>query len=424
MRYVIIGNSTSAVSAIEAIREIDKKGQVTVISEEKYPNYSRPLISYFLGEKIDRTEMPFRSKEFYEKHRVNLLLNHKAEKLDVKAKTVRVKGKLIGFDCLLIATGGVPVKPAIDGAGLNGIFTFTCYDDAIAVKQYIKEKKIEKVVILGGGLIGLKACEAILLLKKKAVIIELADRLLSATFDKKASAIMENVLKKHGSEIITQQSIAKVTGRKGRLFEIILKDRRKIPARILIIAIGVRPNIELVKDTGIAVNKGILVNQYMQTSVPGIFAAGDVAEGKDFLFGSRQVTAIWTEAFRQGAIAGSNMAGLKKEYKGSLPMNSIELCGIPAISAGETNPLDEGAEILERGDAKNMIYKKIILRDNIITGFIFVNEIDRAGIYTGLIKERINVRDFKGRLLEEDFGVISLPREYRKHLVKGEEVLI
>ena len=424
INYFIIGNSAAGVSAIEAIREVDKEGQITVVSQEKYHNYSRPLISYFLGGEIDKSRIVFREKGFYKKNKVDLILGQKAANLDINAKTIRVAGKFIHFDRLLISTGGSPIQPSIKGADLDGIFTFTRYDDVLDIKQYINKNKVERVVILGGGLIGLKAAEAILLLKKKVVIVELADRILSTTFDKKASGIMENVLKKHGSEIITQNSIIEAIGEKGRISNVILKDLQKISTGLLIIAIGVRPNIELVKNTKIVINKGILVNQYMETNVPGIFAAGDVTEAKDFLKQSSRVIAIWTEAFRQGRIAGYNMAGSSKGYNGSLAMNSVELCGVPTVSVGETDPADDGAEIIEKFDTKKRIYKKVILRDDIINGFIFINDIDRAGIYTGLIRDRINVRDFKTHLLKEDFGVISLPQEYRKHLVKGEGVII
>ena len=227
-KYLIIGNSAATVSSIEALREIDREGEVTVISEEKYTNYSRPLISYFLGGKIGKNKMSFREKEFYKKYRVNLTLGQKAKKLDIKARTVKVSGKSIHFDRLLLATGGLPIQPSINGADLDGIFTFTRYDDVLNIKQYINKNKVEKVVILGGGLIGLKACEAVLLLNKKVVIVELADRILSTTFDKKASSIMENVLKKHGSEIITQNSIIEAVGEKGRISKVILKNQQKI----------------------------------------------------------------------------------------------------------------------------------------------------------------------------------------------------
>lgn len=424
VRYLIIGNSTAAVSAIEAIREVDKKGQITVVTEEIYPNYSRPLISYFLGGEINKNKMHFRGKEFYRTHKVNLILGKKAESLNTREKAVRVNGEIVHFDRLLIATGGVPIKPSIKGMECEGVFTFTRFSDAVSIKEYIKKNRVEKVAILGGGLIGLKACEAILLLKRKAVIVELADRILSTTFDRKASGIIEDALKRRGSEIITRNSIIEIVGEKGRVSRVILRDLRNMPVELLIIAVGVRPNIELAKGTEIATNKGIVVDEYMETSIPGIFAAGDVAEVRDFLRGVPRITAIWTEAFRQGHTAGYNMAGLKKEYKGSLPMNSVELCGIPTISVGETDPSDEDAEIMEKFDLKKLVYKKIVLRDNVISGFIFINEIERAGIYTGLIKDRINVEEFKGHLLKEDFGVISLPQEYRKHLVKGDGAVI
>ncbi len=216
----------------------------------------------------------------------------------------------------------------------------------------------------------------------------------------------------------------KILGTHNQVDAVVLKDRRRIDCQMVVFGIGVLPNIGLVKDTAIHFNKGIQVDSHMETNIPGVYAAGDVVEIPDILLDTSRPIAIWPNAYRQGWIAGCNMAGIPKRYEGSFAMNSIEICGIPTISVGMTQVPENGFEILQELDRKRETYKKIILKDGVIVGTIFIGEIDRAGIYTGLIKEKIDVSGFKDVLLREDFGLISLPKEYRKHLVKGEGVFL
>jgi len=425
MNYVIIGNSAGGIAAIETIRECDKKGKITVISDEPHFNYSRPLISYLLGKKVTLEAMPYRDKGFYKDNEVKLILNKKATRLDLKQKVVVLTGKqMIHFDKLLIATGGTPIIPEIKGFDLDGVFTFIKMTDVEGIEKYIKANKVKKAVVIGGGLIGLKATEALIELKIKVTIVELADRILSATFDKKASSIIETALEKISCKLIANNTVMEIKGKNKKVKEVILKDKKKIPVDLVIVAIGVRPNIELVKNTPIRINKGIIVDGFMQTNVKDIHAAGDCCEAKDALLNISRPIAIWPVAARQGKIAGYNMAGVKEEYQGSFAMNSVELCGIPTISVGQTELDEKDCQILEHFDQNKSIYKKVILKGNRIVGAIFVGDIERAGIYTGLIKDKVDVTAFKEHLLKEDFGLISLPKEYRKHLVSGEVAVI
>jgi NAD(P)H-nitrite reductase large subunit len=158
--------------------------------------------------------------------------------------------------------------------------------------------------------------------------------------------------------------------------------------------------------------------------VRDIYAAGDCCEAEDVLLGINRTLAIWPLAVRQGAAAGTAMAGSDKKYEGGFAMNSVELCGIPTISVGVTNPEGPGYEILESYDKEKPLYRKIILQDNRIVGAIFAGDIDRAGIYTGLIRDKVDAEPFKEHLLKDDFGLVSLPRDYRKHLIDKEAIAI
>ena len=438
MNYVIVGNSAGGIAAIEAIRECDKKGRITVISEESGPcarepgSYSKPLISYLLGGKTGIDEICYRGKDFYEKNEVEIILNKRVTKLNTDNKEVTLKGnRKIHFDKLLIAAGGVPIAPDIKGADSKGVFTFTGLDDARNIQDYIKAEKVKKAIVIGGGLIGLKAVEALMELNIKVVIIELADRILSSTFDKKASGIIQEALKKNGCELRTNNTVVEIKLQKQGIKCAILKDKEEIQCEMVIVAIGVIPNVELVKNTAVKVNRGILVDTFMQTNVKDIYAAGDCCEAKDLLLGIKRPVAIWPVAVREGKTAGCNMAGVKKEYQGSLAMNSVELCGIPTVSAGETNSEGKEYQILEfleqkefRHSNQHAVYKKIVLKNDRIVGVIFVGSIERAGIYIGLIKDKVDTTSFRESLLRDDFGLICLPRDYRKHLVVGEHAII
>jgi NAD(P)H-nitrite reductase large subunit len=216
-------------------------------------------------------------------------------------------------------------------------------------------------------------------------------------------------------------TVEEIIGRVGQVDHAVLRDGERVNCDLVVFAIGVRPNTGFIsQDAGIKINRGIVVNSRMRTTKPNIYAAGDCIETEDLLLGISRPMAIWPNAYRQGKIAGYNMAGVEKKYDGSMAMNSIEICGIPTISVGLTDPDEgDGCEIIERYNRSKPTYKKLVLRDDRLVGAILIGEIDRAGIYTGLIKDQTNVNPFRDHLLSGNFGLISLPKEYRKHLVVG-----
>ncbi|MFH1310404.1 MAG: FAD-dependent oxidoreductase [Candidatus Omnitrophota bacterium] len=436
MKYVIIGNSASGIAAVSSIREYDKTGKITIISSEPYLNYSRPLISYLLAKKIGRNQILYRDKDFYKKNKVDLVLKRKAVKLNLKRKRVLLDNKQeVPFDKLLIATGGKPINPEVKGIDAKGVFNFVDLSCEEQIERFIKNNKVKNAVIMGGGLIGLKAAEALIALNIKLTLVELADRVLSSTFDKKASLIIEEALKKHKCDLITKNTIVEVKTKNNIINAVELKDKSILHADLLISAIGVRPNIELVNNTSIKTNRGIIADKFMRTNIKDIYVAGDCCEASDLISKTKKAIAIWPLAVLQGKIAGYNMAGIRKEYPGGFAMNSVELCGIPTISAGETNPVGTQYEIISDYVPKESIYRKIVLKENRIVGVIFMGKIERAGIYIGLIKEAVNLASCffsesgssfskKEYFLKDNFGLISLPQEYRKYLVSGEVAII
>jgi len=432
-KYLIIGNSTAGVNAVEAIREGDRKSSLYLVSDESSHTYSRPLISYYLGNKVEEDRLFYRPPFFYDLHKVQVFLGEKVVRLDTSAMQATLDDETeIQFEKLLLATGGTPFVPDIPGRDLPGVFTFTTLDDAQKVKKFITGNQVQRAVVVGGGLIGLKVTEALLALGIRVTILELADRILSATFDRTASRIIERALKGIGCTCLTGSTVKEIReGKENRVGSVILRDASRVDCDLVVMAIGVKPRVDLAQGTDIRINRGILVDEYLMTSVDGIYAAGDVVEGYDLLACVTRPIAILPSAARQGRIAGINMAGGKKVYEGNIAMNSVELAGIPTISVGLTDPSAladterrNGMEIIQEYHEKSSTYKKIVLEDNKIVGIILVGKIDRAGIYTGLIKDRVDISSFRENLLKDDFGLLSLPKEYRKHMVTDQGIEI
>lgn len=412
MEYVIIGNGVAAIGAVEGIRQIDLQNPITIIAAEPYATYGRPLIANLLRGKIHEADLAYRPEAFYHDNKVTLLLGRTATKIDVAAHQVLLEdGDKVPYDKLLIATGGKPFIPPIQGKDGPDVYTFTTLDDARKLDALVG--KIKQIVVIGGGLIGLKAAESLHDRGLKVTVVELADRILSTAFDQTAGNIIGNRLAEVGIEVITENSVKEIVRENGRVKGIILNDGQNRSCEAVVIAIGVIPDKDIVKGTGIETNRGIVVNDYLETSVSGIYAAGDVAEALDLLSGERRVVPIWPNAYNQGQYAGRNMAGARATYKGGLPMNSIEFYGIPTMSMGMANPADAGYEVITKLSPEKNVYRKLVLRDGILVGAMLIGEVERAGILTGLIRNRVKVSDFKEELMKDTLSLSSLPREIR-----------
>ncbi len=411
MRYVIIGNSAAGVHAVEEIRKIDRDGEIVIFSREPYLAYSRPLITEFLFDGVPERKMSYRDAAFYREHRVDLRLAVEVVEIDRENKEVTdSKGEKTPYDKLLIATGGAPFVPPVEGGDKDGIFTMMTWDSAKEVKARLP--KTSHAVVLGGGLIGMKTAEGIFEAGVKTTVVELAPQILGRILDRKGASIFEDYLRKKGMDIITGDTVEEVLGN-GKVEKVRLRSGRVLECDLLIMAIGVVPNLELARKAGLHTNRGIVVNERMQTSDPDIYAAGDVAEAFDLIVNETRVNAIWPVANRQGRIAGANMAGGEKIFTGEFPKNSLKLVGLETISMGLVEAPDDSFEVITREEEDNYLYKKFILKDGLVYGGIFIGEIDKAGIITGLIKNRVRLNGNREWLLQGPPQLIWLDKEYR-----------
>jgi NAD(P)H-nitrite reductase large subunit len=423
-RYVIIGGSAGAVGAVEAIREVDPVGDITVISEEPNYSYSRPMIAEYLSGETNQEKMAFPTKGFWDKHKVQTHLLKKAVKLDLPQKEVELENaERINFDKLLIATGGKPFIPKMEGATKKGVYNFTTILDTQQIDEAITINKAQKAVVIGGGLIGVSASEALVKRGLKVTIIELKNWILNLVLDKEAAKIVETAIQKEDVSIKTGRTVQRISGRKDKddaVGGVVLDDGAVIECDMVVVAVGVIPRTELATQTDLKVNRGILVDRFMQTTVPNVYACGDVAEAYDFINKTNRVLALWPVARIGGRVAGYNMAGQKREYPGATAMSALNYFGVPIISVGLTT-LDEaeGFETLIFHDKEKNVYRKIILKDKIIVGMTFVGDVERAGTIFNLMKNRINVEEFKHNLIADNFSLASLPETLRKQILLG-----
>ena len=406
-RYLIIGNSAGGIGAAEAIRQVDRDGALTIVSEEPYPAYSRPLISKYLAKERTQEEMLFRPLNFYEQNNILFLPGKKVTHMELDSQTVRLdNNQRITWEKLLLAVGGKAIFPKMKGGDKTGVFTFTNLDDAKAVDRFLDNRR--KAVVVGGGLIGISATEALVKRGLDVIVVEMKERILNTILDQQASLMAEEILKQAGVDIVTGHTVVEVNGRES-VEGATLDNGDTLPCDLLLVAIGVLPRSELALDARLDTKRGIVVDQCMATSHPHVYACGDVAEAYDFVYGENRLSPIWPNAYIGGRIAGYNMADMPAKYSGSTAMNALNYFGIDITSAGmPTAPKDAGHEVISKQDSNT--YQKVILKDNIIVGMIFVENIEKSGIIVGLMRDRVDVESFKQYLLADDFGLAFLPR--------------
>lgn len=406
MRYAIIGSSAAGISAVEAIRSKDKKSDITVISDEKKPLYSRCLISYLLAGTIDKDKIWIRPDDFFKKNKAEAILGVRAEKIDLKNREVYLKNKeKVKFNKLLIATGSSPKLDDVPGNDKKGVFPLRTLAHAVQIQAALD--KVKSVAVLGGGLIGLRAAYALRSRGKDVSIFVRSPQILSQIIDEESAGIMQRHIEKKGIKIFTGRYAREIKG-KLSVEGLALDNGSDVDCQLVVVGKGVSPNIEIAKEAGLETNWGIVVDSSLRAGSKDVFAAGDVVEGHDIALEENTINAIWPVACEQGRIAGLNMSGEDHVYDGTLAMNSIEFFGLSVISIGITKPKKAIYKEIVKKDLSNNKYKKIVLRDDVIVGAIFVNAIENIGVIGALIKNKVNVKDIKDIALEDyfDYGRI------------------
>ena len=375
-QYVVIGNGVAAVGCIEGIRSVDKDSKITVVSEENYPVYCRPLISYYLENKTDPERMNYRGADFYEKMGCDVFYGKKVIQINTDSKNVVLDdGAKLPYTEVCVATGSAPFVPPFEGLDtVEKKFSFMTLDDTFALEKAIN--KDSNVLIVGAGLIGLKCAEGLHGRVASITVCDLAERVLSSILDTECAVVVQKHLEANGIQFMLGDTAVRFEKNTAQM-----KSGKKVDFDVLVLAVGVRANTTLVKELGGEVNRGILVNDRMETSLESIYAAGDCTEGNDISLGQKRVLALLPNAYMQGHTAGVNMAGGNEVFGKAIPMNSIGFFGLHIMTAGTY----VGEMYEEKNDST---LKRLFTKDGLLKGFILIGKTERAGIYTSLIRER------------------------------------
>lgn len=404
MKYVIIGNSAAAVGCVEGIRQIDTQGKILIITDELAHAYSRPLISYLMQGKTDEQRMKYRPDGFYEENGCEVMAGVAVTSIDAKGKTVQTSdGRAISYDRLLVATGSRPFVPPANGYdGVEKKFTFMTLADARALQEAVTPES--RVLIVGAGLIGLKCAEGIHGRAKRITVVDLADRVLPSILDEAGSDIVKLHIRERGVVFRLGDCVERFEG--GVAY---LRSGRELEFDILVMAAGVKPNTDIFPGK---VNRGIAVDSRCRTSEPDVYAAGDCAESYDITSGMSRVLALLPNAYMQGECAGVNMAGGDAEYTKAIPMNAIGFFGLHMITAGSY----EGDAYTEQNGKD---YKKLVTAGGLMNGFILIGNVQRAGIYTSLIRGRRPLSEIDYDLIKTKPQLMAFSKKERGRQLGG-----
>lgn len=407
MKYVLIGNSAAAVGCIEGIRQQDKNGEIVVVADEPYHTYSRPAISYLLYGKTTEERMKYRPNDFYQKMNCAVMLSRKATRVEPQEKWLFLgDGTIVEYDKLLIATGSRPFIPEIGGlAEVEKRYTFMSLDDAKALGAALKADS--RVLIMGAGLIGLKCAEGITHKAGRIDVVDLAPGILPSILNAEAAHFVQEHIESQGIYFHLSDGVQGFRGNTA-----ILSSGKEIGFDILVIAVGVRPNVELAQKAGIEVHRGIVTDERCRTSLPDIYAAGDCTESYDITTGESRPLALLPNAYMQGECAGVDMAGGSKVYDKAIPMNAIGFFGLHIITAGSY----DGERFICKSGRD---YKMLVSENGVLKGFILIGNVARAGIYTALIRERTPLETIDYGLIKEKPQLMAFSRKERDKKLGG-----
>lgn len=374
--YLIIGNGVAGTTAAETIRKQDPQGSITMVTEERLPFYSRiKLIDYLAGE-ADERKLLLKKEDWHREQRIELLLNCRVTGADIGKKTVTTAtGRTLEFGKLLLATGSHSFLPPIAGVEKEGVFTLRNIADADAILDYAGPRRT--VIMVGGGLLGLEAGNSLRKRGKRVIVVEFLPRLLPRQLDNEGAARLREIMEDMGFSFHLGETPREVKGERA-VQGIRFEGGREIGGEMVVVSAGVCPNLTLAKQLGLRCDKGVIVDDRLQTSDPSVFAAGDLIEHRGMVYG------IWPAAYQQGKIAGANLAGSEEVYEGTTMSNILKVAGINLASAGN---IDAEGEFDCRTVASENIYKKLVIADNKIIGCIMLGDIKNFSVVTRAMKE-------------------------------------
>lgn len=389
-RIVIVGNSAASLAALEAVRRVDAKSPVTLVADEAIPAYSRVLLPYLVSG--ERHDLSLRPPDYAERMGVRMLLGRRA--VGIAADALELDdGTRLPFDRLLVATGSRAAVPDVEGIATPGVSALKTMADALWIRGELPG--VRNAVILGGGLICLLTVHALLKVGVSVTIAVSSDRLLTRMLDEEAAGLLQRRLAEAGVRILTHTDAARIiVGSNGRVRSVVTAAGEVLPADMVILAKGIRPDIALARAGGLATGRGVLVDEYLRTSRPDVFAAGDCAEAPDMLLpGKTTIPGTWFEAVAQGEIAGANMMHLSRPNPGAFKMNVMEILGMAVASMGLIHAPEADGRVVVR--ARDGNYRKLVFAGDRIVGAVLVGDVSEAGPIASLIRRGLTLADLK-----------------------------
>jgi len=405
-RHLIVGGGTAAVNAIRTIREEETEpSEITLVSAEK--PYSRMVLPYYLDRSIAESHVYTATAAVLARWNVKTLLGRRATSLDTKANACALDdGTRVEYDDCLIATGSSPVKAPIPGADLPGVHAFWTLDQCRALIADVRPGS--QVVMVGAGFISFTILNSILALGARLAVVEIAPRILPRMIDATGAEMVETWLRRHNVIIRTGATVARIEDVRGRK-RLGFARGSALTADVVVMATGIRPNLDWLKDSGLAIRQGVVVDDRLRSNVPNVYAAGDVAEGLERISGAPVVHAIEPTAQEHGRVAGANMAGKDVRYRGSVNMNIVEVCHLDVASFGAwDDPRAESVTALHRD---RPAYRKLLWTGDRLTGAIILGPssdiwtTNDVGMLKGLVQSQVSLARFKEHLRRNPFDV-------------------
>lgn len=404
MNYVIAGAGPAGVIAAETLRKLDTQSSITLIGDEPEPPYSRMAIPYLLAEHVGEEGTYLRHAD---RHYENLDIDVRRDTVSAVSPEEKAlaldSGSAVSFDRLLIATGAHTIKPPIPGIDLPGVENCWTLEDAR--KIITRAKPNSRVVLMGAGFIGCIVLEALAARNVDLTVVEMADRMLARMMDETGGAMIKRWCEGKGVRVLTNTRVQAIEEAENAL-RLHLSDNEAVTTDLVVCATGVTPNVDFLEGSGIEVDTGILVDEYLQTSVPGIFAAGDVAQGPDFCTGKKEVHAIQPTASEHGRIAARNMANRKTQFRGSLSMNVLNTLGLVSSSFGLWMGVD-GGEQTKAVDEAGFKYLRLAFEGDVLVGALALGLTQHVGVIRGLVQTRVKLGVWKDELMKDPHQVMS-----------------
>jgi nitrite reductase (NADH) large subunit len=386
--YLIIGNGIAGITAAEYIRKHDQEGQITLVTEESVPFYYRLRLNEVVSGDVSEDQLIAKKDSWYEDHGIHVQLGRRIVEAGPAVGTVVTQdNQRITYDRLLIATGSHSFIPPIKGSDRKGVFALRSIQDARDIAEWAEG--IDRVVLIGGGLLGLEAGNALRKLGKRVMVVEFFPRLLPRQLDIDGAQRLQTMMEDMGFSFRLGAKTREIAG-DDQVTGVILEGGETLPAQMVIISAGVRPNLEMAEALKLDYDKGIKVDERMRTNQPGVYAAGDVAEFKGIPYG------IWMAAMEQGKVAGINMAGGEALYNGTVMASTLKVVGIDLASAGN---IDAENALESRVVRQEKIYKKIVIEANRVIGCIMLGDTKGFNRVTKMMSEKQDVSRIKDRIL-------------------------